>query len=153
MLRYGTTFDARVWDSDRLLEVPQPVNPGDATAEFEGNRVSVTTSAREQSLLQVSVDTEVVTPNGDGVNDSAILVYEILEITGTALVRVDVWDLSGRRVRQLHKGRDGIGRYPVSWDGRDDSQNLLPPGVYPYRVSMETDRDVVEKVGLLHVAY
>ena len=153
VLRYGATFDGRVWDSERQLEVPQGILPGDATGEYEGNRVSVATSVKEQSLLQVTVPNPVLTPNGDGINDTAALVYEILEITGTAAVEVGIWDLSGRRVKGLHEGAQGIGRYPLSWDGTDDGQSLLPPGVYLFRVSVTADRANVDKVGLLHVAY
>ena len=153
VLRFGTTFDGRVWDSERPLEVLQRVIPGDATGEHEGNRVSVTTAVHDRSLLQVRVDTDVLTPNGDGVNDTATLTYEILEITGTAAVEVDIWNLSGRRVKRLHTGVEGIGSYPVSWDGTDENKQLLPPGVYVSRVRAGTDTDHIEETHVLHLAY
>ena len=153
VLRYGTTFDVRVWDSARPLEVPQSVLPGDATGEFEGNQVSVATSQRGQSLLRVGSESGVLTPNGDGANDSATLVYEILEITAATSVRVEVRDLAGRHVRLLSDARQGIGRYTLPWDGRDDAGQLQPPGVYMYTVFMESDTDPVKRAGLLHVVY
>jgi len=30
---------------------------------------------------------------------------------------------------------------------------LMPPGIYPYSVSVDTDRERIRKVGLLYVAY
>jgi len=56
-------------------------------------------------------------------------------------------------VRLLHKGFDGIGTYERAWVGDDDAGNILPPGVYPYSISVDVDRERVRKVGLLYVAY
>ena len=153
VLRYGATFDVRVADSERPLEVPQGVNAGDATGDYEGNRVSVATSAREQVLLQVQVAPAVFTPNGDGFNDGAVIGYDILEITGAAQVLVEVLDLSGRPVRQVYGGEDGIGEYERVWYGRDDAGVLVLPGIYLYRILVDVDKEKVEKVGLLHITY
>ena len=154
VLRFGSRFEGRVGDSDRPLEVPQSINDGDATGEYEGNTVAVETAAADEgALLRVRVSESVATPNRDGVNDTATLSYEIFEITGTAKVQVQVYDLTGRRVRLLHKGFDGIGTYDRAWGGDDDAGNILPPGVYPYSISVDVDRERVRKVGLLYVAY
>ena len=153
VLRYGAIFAAQVSDSDQPLEVPQGVNPGDATTKYEGNRVSVATAAQEQRLLQVRVEPTIFTPNGDGRNDQIGIFYHILEITGSAQVTVEVWDLSGRRVRQVYSGADGIGEYERAWDGRDEADSLVPPGIYLYRVSVDADREKVEKTGVVYATY
>jgi len=152
VLRYGATFSARVSDSARPLEVPQGVNVGDATAAYEGNRVAVATSVGKQSLLQVVVPA-VFTPNGDGSNDEVGISYAILEITATAQVEVVLLDLSGRSVRRVYAGSDGIGEYERRWDGRDEAGQLMPPGIYLYRVSVDVDREKVEKIGVVNVVY
>ena len=153
VLRYGATFDARVLDSHRPLEVPQGVNAGDATDEYEGNRVSVATSVREQVLSRVRIEPTVFTPNGDGLNDRVEIVYDILEITGPAQVLVEVLDPSGRRVRQVYRGADGVGAYERVWDGRDAAGQLVPPGIYLYRISVDADKEKVEKVGAISATY
>jgi hypothetical protein len=154
ILRFGSSFDGRVTDTSRPLEVPQSVQAGDATGEFEGNTTSVETAAEDEGqLLQVRVVQPVATPNGDGVNDVSIVSYEIFEITGTASVQVEVCDLSGHRVRLLHDGADALGTYERPWDGLNDDGMLMPPGIYPYSVSVDTDRERIRKVGLLYVAY
>ena len=154
VLRFGASFDVRVSNSEQPLEVPQGVSPGDATGKFEGNRTTVATSdADEGELLHLRVDTAVVTPNGDGANDEVRLAYEILEITGLTSVRVEVWDLSGRRVRLLHEASEGIGAYEQLWDGRDDNGHMIPPGIYPFTIRINPDREEVRKGGLLYVAY
>ena len=94
-----------------------------------------------------------MTPNGDGRNDVARLIYDIFEITGVASLHVEVWDLAGRRVRLLYEGADGIGVYERGWDGRDDAGRLMPPGVYLGRVSMETDTEHVEDTRVVHLVY
>ena len=153
VLRYGSTFLMRVWNSALPLEVPQSVQEGDATPVYEDNRVWVATKAEHQGVLQMSRKPAVLTPNGDERNDTVRLGYDLLELTGTASVAVAVWDLLGRRVRQVYAGRDGVGAYERIWDGRDASGRLVPPGLYLYRVSVEADHQRVEQAGLLHVVY
>jgi hypothetical protein len=45
-------------------------------------------------------------------------------------VRVEVLDLSGRRVRRLLEGTFAPGPHSIEWDGHDDGGRPLPPGVY-----------------------
>jgi hypothetical protein len=153
VLRYGSSFDARVFDSSRPLEVRQGVNAGDATGAFEGNRVSVFTSIETKSLLAATVSPRIFTPNGDSVNDVVSISYDIFEITGPGAVTVAVLDLAGRLVRTVYAGQDRAGHYPRTWDGTDDAGELVAPGVYLYRVSVDADREQVDKIGTLYVAY
>ena len=120
VLRYGSTFSVRVWDSTQPLEVPQSVQEGDATPIYEDNRVWVATKAEHQGLLQMSRKPAVLTPNGDERNDEVGLEYRLIELTGRSWVAVAVWDLSGRQVRQVYEGLDGVGAYErgVGWSGR-----------------------------------
>lgn len=153
VLRYGDRFEGRAWNSTRPLEVPQAVNAGDATGDFEGNRVSVATPLRDRVMLRLGAGRKFATPNGDGSNDAVLLAWELFEITDAARVRVEVVDLSGRRVRLLHEGDQGIGIYGIPWDARDDAGRLAPPGVYVGRVSAQLDDSQVERLELLQVAY
>jgi subtilisin family serine protease len=45
-------------------------------------------------------------------------------------VRVDVFDLSGARVRTLARGTLPPGRHPLAWDGRREGGETAPPGLY-----------------------
>lgn len=45
------------------------------------------------------------------------------------------FDVRGRHVRQLHRGRLEVGSHRIAWDGRDSAGHLAPNGVYHVRVS------------------
>jgi hypothetical protein len=45
-----------------------------------------------------------------------------------------IFDVTGRPVRTLVKGRREIDRYEVTWDGRDDGGRLVASGVYLYEL-------------------
>ena len=49
-------------------------------------------------------------------------------------VSVQVFDLSGRLVRSLAGTEMAAGEHSIGWDGRDDSDGVLPSGVYICRV-------------------
>lgn len=49
-------------------------------------------------------------------------------------VRLDVFDLTGRRIRTLVDGPGDAGYHSVEWNQRDDSDRRVSPGVYIYRL-------------------
>ncbi len=54
-------------------------------------------------------------------------------------VRLEVFDVVGRRARVLHDAPAAPGRHALGWDGRDDSGRRLPSGVYFARLSLGDD--------------
>jgi hypothetical protein len=50
-------------------------------------------------------------------------------------VRLAVYDVQGRAVRQLAAGTREAGRYDVTWNGRDAQGNRVAAGVYFYRLT------------------
>ncbi len=53
----------------------------------------------------------------------------------TSSVTIEVFDLAGRRVRQLAAGEIYSREGSFSWDGKDNSGRLVPSGIYHYRLS------------------
>jgi len=47
--------------------------------------------------------------------------------------RITIWDATGRRVRTLSLGYQTPGCHEVAWDGLDESNQPIPPGIYFYR--------------------
>ncbi|HIE03727.1 MAG TPA: hypothetical protein EYP61_03090, partial [Candidatus Latescibacteria bacterium] len=76
-----------------------------------------------------------------------------VQLTSPALVEVGVYGLGGEMVRELHRGRLLNGRYGWEWDGKGDDGELVLPGVYLYRVRVQADAGVEEKVGTITVVY
>ena len=61
-------------------------------------------------------------------------------------VRLDIYDVAGRRVRTLLDGQRTATRHTVVWDGRNDAGDGMPPGVYFVRLeapSLIETREVV----------
>jgi flagellar hook assembly protein FlgD len=47
-----------------------------------------------------------------------------------AAVRLDLFDVQGRRVRKLCDASYGMGAHSITWDGRDDGGVMVPSGVF-----------------------
>ncbi len=52
-------------------------------------------------------------------------------------VRIDVYDVTGRRVRTLLERQMTRGTHIVGWDARDDSKNVVAPGVYFAKLAVD----------------
>jgi hypothetical protein len=50
-------------------------------------------------------------------------------------VRVAVYDVAGRLVRELMNGKGSEGNNTLTWEGTDTRGNRVPSGVYLYRVT------------------
>ncbi len=67
-------------------------------------------------------------------NPSTVIAFELAR-NGEITLRV--FDVLGRRVRTLAKGRMTAGRHTMVWDGRDDAGRPVSSGVYVYRLQSE----------------
>jgi hypothetical protein len=63
--------------------------------------------------------------------------FQVPEAAGGSRVRLDVFDLSGRRVRTVAEGAYLPGAYTVTWDGSDASGRRAGAGVYFFRLSLD----------------
>jgi hypothetical protein len=62
------------------------------------------------------------------------------------LVSVQVFDGSGRLVRQLHDGSLPIGEFALPWDGRDDGGDSAPAGIYFAKVKTSVGESTTKLV-------
>ena len=153
VLRYGVAFDGWVSDSERPGELPQRINPGDAAAEYLNDGLRVRTVLSDLLLTGLTINPRVVTPNGDGINDAVRFDFDVVQLTGTAPLRLGIFDLSGHRVRVLADNRQQSGSYRLDWDGHDDANQLLPPGLYVYRIAVDAEQGTDERTGTLALVY
>jgi len=152
VLRYGTTFQGRVFDST-VDEVPQGVVPGDADFAVDSSTLSVQTVLSDTLIASMQVMPNPFPPNGDGVHDEAWIGYDLLQLTEDAPVRVRVYDLSGSLIRTIYSGKDRSGRYRRRWDGKDEEGAVVPPGTYLVRVTVEADALSDRRTRMVAVVY
>ena len=62
--------------------------------------------------------------------------------------KLDVYDLQGRRIQQLHNGLLNAGQHQLQWDGRSGNGEKLPDGLYLIRLTVEEKEAVVKKISL-----
>ena len=152
----STTFTAE------LEQVSQPgrvqlVSDGDASSLVSSQSLVVVSDLERTRLLKdVAVVPKVFTPNGDGINDHTDIELSIFHLEGAKQLRVDIYDLSGRRVRDLSRGTEHpSGERRVEWDGRDEVGAVVAPGIYLVRVGFAADSGATgtHAARLVHVAY
>lgn len=77
----------------------------------------------------------VLMPNAPNPFNPATVIHYELAITG--LVRLNVYDVRGQRVRELVAQSQAAGRYRVMWDGRDNHGAGAGAGVYFARLETQ----------------
>ena len=72
------------------------------------------------------------------------------DLPAAAPVTLEVFDLTGRRVRMLVADEQAnAGAHQIAWDGRNDVGEELESGVYYYRLQAGQD-EIYRKVNLVH---
>ena len=117
-------------------------------------------------LSEVRVIPEVLTPNGDDVNEETIIELTLARVSEPQSMEIGIYDLRGRLVRELPVGRLTGGQYirppgggapagetGLVWDGTDSGGQLVPPGLYLLRVSALLGRGDETVVRTIAVAY
>jgi hypothetical protein len=56
------------------------------------------------------------------------------QLSAVSEVELAVFDITGRRVRTLVRGRQSSGAHSVIWDGRDERGQAVASGIYLYRL-------------------
>lgn len=152
VLRYGTPFSIRAFDSEGE-GLPQIVIPGNALSDIESERLWVETALHTPLIASMRASPNPFTPNEDGINDRCTLSYALLRLSAPARVFVEIRDLRGEVVQTIHSGAESSALHSHIWDGRDEDQNLVPPGIYLYRIQVESDSGMEEQVETVSVAH
>jgi len=168
VLRFGTIFSGRAQDSQSGSEVGQEVVSGNAADLRESGfddgdlqpvgvpktgNLSVAVPIAHNLLANVRAVPPIFSPNGDGVNERTLLSYDITNLASPVPVRIAIFDLAGRLVRNLYAEKDISGRYERAWDGRDSSGDLVPPGHYLFSVELEAATGSEKEIGIINIVY
>ncbi|MFC1682596.1 discoidin domain-containing protein [Candidatus Zixiibacteriota bacterium] len=112
---------------------PQFVEQGEATWTV------TTTGIPTGPLISVEAKPNPFSPNGDGLFDETVISYFVAKIAYPQPVSIKIFNLNGDKIRTLRDQSDPAFFYQIPWDGRDDSGDLVLPGVYIYQVRVTTD--------------
>ena len=135
----------------------QRVDAGDATELVNSQTTAVLALSGNQVISNFSTGSGVITPNGDGINDVMTFQFTVTRINSEREVALTISDLGGTAVRQtMEKRTDPRGSYTISWLGDDNSQALVPPGIYIARIEIDVDSPSATSTSahrMIHVAY
>ncbi|MEE3336629.1 MAG: FlgD immunoglobulin-like domain containing protein [Candidatus Latescibacterota bacterium] len=152
VFRYGTPFDGALVDTESD-EVPLLVNAGDAIAETLSDELTVRTGLKGAILPDLTVSPNPFSPNDDGFNDQVTLSSAVLRLTGDTPVDLQIFDLSGRLIRTLSQVVSGSASFAMEWDGQDEAGKLAPPGLYVFRLAVDTDTGSHTRLGQVALVY
>jgi len=147
-----TRFDALLFNSNLEGQVQQ-VDAGDASEAVASETVSVALPADPGLVNDLTISTQVLTPNGDGVGDRLALEFSLLKVLDPRTVRVAIFDLTGRQVHLLSEAEQMAGRVALEWDGRDHAGGLVVPGNYILRVEVSGDARTDQVSRIVSVTY
>ena len=143
-----------MWNDQGGGQLQQPTSPGNAADRLPSDDVRVTVEDVQTTLDLRAIGPNPFTPNNDGVNDEAVFDFDLFLLTTETRIEVILFDLSGRVVRRLDPLFSRAGEQRLSWDGRDDAGDRVPPGLYLYQLTVDSDSQENKTVlGTLGVAY
>jgi hypothetical protein len=148
----GTEFRAEVGDSQSDA-FPQRVAAGDASEASDDNTLIVSAKIEDNLFAGVDFSSDILTPNGDRINDELTLNYILLKATDPVSIRVVVYNLAGREVVRIYDQQDLSGPNQVTWDGRDGAGQIVAPGLYLVRLSADTDAGITTEMRSVAVVY
>jgi hypothetical protein len=156
----GTNFNLRLFDrrnNDEFAKIDtvyQSAREGNVDLLAVGNRLSVRLRDGETSIVgEVEYDSNIVTPNQDGLNDVLRLSYDLFKLISPAQVSFTIFALDGKPVRFGRMGTKRSGSFLYVWDGRDDDGAFVKPGTYLCRIQVEAGIGDRSHVGIIHVVY
>ena len=125
---------------------------GNASAEVGTGSIHIFATSATPSV-EALLSTSVLTPNGDGINDEVEVAAVLTQFAGEVPLAIEIFDLSGRRVRELIVAPRAAGVYRETWDGRDEVGARVAPGLYLCRIGVSSDIASTTATQLIGVAY
>ena len=137
---FATIFQGAIF-AEGQEDLPQPILDGDVAPEVSTNSLRVlAVQGRNPGLLNgLTFSSGAFTPNGDGINDHLEISYTLFGVPESVPVGLKVFSLAGRLLARLQAQEQGAGPQTLQWDGRDNTGQLLAPGLYLLEVAPRAD--------------
>lgn len=154
VFEFAAIFEGEIFTVDSEV-LPQPIVAGDAGEALSTNSLRVLSGADESSKFVQSIElsTPVLTPNGDGINDQLEIRYSLFRLPGPVPVALEVYALDGHRIARIEGGLQDSGPRHLLWDGRDETGQLLKPGLYLFSIVLTTQTTQARPLQVLGIAY
>jgi len=150
IIRNSTLFEAFV-NHSRWPEVWQRVDP----VERGATTVSIPSlPATERLIDHLSISPGIITPNGDGISDQAVIKFIVLKVEKTPMVRI--YNLAGDKICEFAARKsisEGKPSWRAIWRGEDSSGEKVAPGIYICQVSVEAESGKTVSNQTIRVAY
>ena len=160
IFRDATKFDVQVSDNrlvdGRFITVYQSALEQDVDPISLGGSLIVRLP-QDEGLLplfgEFKSNTRVFSPNGDGFNDVFFLDFDLFKVTSPIQVCFEIFSRDQMMLIRKQNNMMLAGSDRLMWDGFDNSNRLVPPGIYVYRVRFQTDGSNTDYYGTLGVIY
>ena len=156
LFRGSEEFSSTVWNDqigNGVEFIPQPTEDGDATPDIATNIRLVVADEINQLIEAPHIIPNPFTPNGDGINDEVTFSFNLVRLLEPINVQVNIYDLSGRPIAQIHTGDSNASNVQIKWDGRESHGQFAPPGIYLYRIVADSDVTSTAYTGALSLVY
>ena len=153
VFRLLTGFKSWIWNETASQELQQPTQPGNASDRLPSDAVRVTVQGAQSTINIQEVAPNPFTPNNDRINDAATWTFDVFLLTSTVDISVTIFHLDGRQIRKIESPASA-GQMSIEWEGLDEEGDLVPPGIYLYRLFVDSDtNESKEQLGTIAVAY
>ena len=72
-----------------------------------------------------------------------------LYIPNQSKISLNIFDISGRLIKTLIKGKISFGNYLIEWDGHDQLGRSMPSGIYFYKLNIDDTNIISRKMILI----
>lgn len=114
-------------------------DPGTGVFDDPGDYVTGVTPPKSYSLAQ----------NYPNPFNAGTIIPFSLTAAGPRPVRLDIFNILGRRIRTLVNRTLEPGRHEIAWDGSDDQRRSLASGIYIYRLQIDGQGTEAKRMALL----
>ncbi len=111
----------------------------DASGATPGSANSLQISGTLPKTGKLSITPNPFSPDGDGFEDHAFIQMELP--TPTSRLRVEIFDLAGRLIRDLRENSFSGSENKLIWDGRNNAGSVVRMGIYIINAEIISDKN------------